>query len=343
MKTQWNLTDSRCDLDRFGSRRELLELMEGFDGIELMHYEEDDRELLAPEMVIGYHMSLPEYWLDFWRGDLNRVEQEFDTLDRAYGYYGGRTPDALVQAVKREYENALHYQAEYMVFHVSDAGAWEEMTGQYHHTDREVIDGACELLNAALPERVAPDRGFLQSGPGIAPEQSGSGAGPLLLLENLWQPGLTMTDPEMTLRLLDGIRYPAKGIMLDTGHLMHTNLSLRTQKEALAYIHRMLEEHADLCRYIRGVHLNQSLTGSVMRRYQKNPPEQGADYEERMNQLFTYIFQVDLHRPFVCTGVGALIHRINPDYVTFEFISRNLNEHRQMLRRQQNALKSPGI
>ena len=164
----------------------------------------------------------------------------------------------------------------------------------------------------------------------------------MLLLENLWEPGLTFTRPEMTARLLNGIRYPNKGIMLDTGHLLHTDLSLRTQKEGVEYIHRRLDEHGELCSCIRGIHLNQSLTGAYMRRVRANPPKLSQDYNEKMGQLFEYVFQADLHKPFVASGVQGLIERIAPDYLTFEFISNDLNQHRTMLRRQRAALKREG-
>jgi hypothetical protein len=37
-----------------------------------------------------------------------------------------------------------------------------------------------------------------------------------------------------------------KGLILDTGHLLHTNLDLKNQEEGLRYINRMLDEHKDL-------------------------------------------------------------------------------------------------
>ena len=43
MKTMFNLTTSSEDLDRFPEQKDLLELMEGFDGVELMQFEEDSR------------------------------------------------------------------------------------------------------------------------------------------------------------------------------------------------------------------------------------------------------------------------------------------------------------
>ena len=311
------MTDSREDLERFSSRDELSRLLDGFDGIELMHLEEDRSGFLTPELVVGYHTVFPEYWMDFWRGEQEAYQIEFDTVEKAFHYYGGNTPEALIQKIRMEYGYAISCCAEYAVIHVSDAGIFEEITGHYKYTDANVISEFSELVNEALN--------------GLD--------GPWLLFENLWQPGLNFCDPDITARLMESIRYPKKGIMLDTGHLMHTNPSLRTQKEAVDYIHRRLDEHGELCRYIKGVHLHQSITGNVIRRFMKHPPIPAATYEERLGQLFDYVFRVDLHRPFTTEGVTELIERIAPEYLTFELISQNLEEHKHMLNRQRAALK----
>ena len=317
MKLQINLTDSIYDLERFSSSRELKDLLKGFDGIELMHLEDDPRGIITDDMVVGYHMSQPEYWLDFWNGRMDLCAVEFDTPEKAAAYYKGSDPSALVRHVRSEYDYAVFRGAQYMVVHVSDAGAFEEITGKYHYRSEDVIKGFCDLMNEALP----------------ADED-----GPLLLTENMWQPGLDFLEPALTARLMENIKYPKKGIMLDTGHLMHTAPELKSQKEAVRYIHRRLDEHGDLCRYIRGVHLNQSVTGNIMKRYQKHPPAPAATFEERTSQLFEYIFKMDLHRPFVGEGVKELVKRIDPDYMTFEFITSNLEEHRKKLQRQRKAL-----
>lgn len=318
MKTLFNITTSSCDLDRFASREEFLALLEGFDGVELMVCGGDGRNLIHPENVVGLHMSSFYCWLDFWQGDTDRCLREFGTVEAMQAYYGGDTRQALIDRFRADLANAKRYGAEYMVYHISDSNSLETLTGRYAHTDEEVIDAACELINTAL---------------------KGVTDGPMLLLENLWEPGLTFTRPEMTARLMEGIRYPNKGIMLDTGHLLHTDLSLRTQKEGLEYIRRRLDEHGDLCRHIRGIHLNQSLTGAYMRRVRRDPPKLSADYNERSGQLFEYVFRADQHKPFAAPGVWELIERIGPDYLTFEFISNDLNQHKTMLRRQFRALE----
>ena len=157
-------------------------------------------------------------------------------------------------------------------------------------------------------------------------------------MENLWQPGMKFTDPKITKRLLDGVNYPNKGIMLDTGHLLHTDTGIRTQEEGVAYIHRMLDEHGELCKYIRGMHLNQSLTGDYCEKTRKNPPKMGTTYSERYTQMFFHAFAVDKHEPFTCQGIKELIQRISPEYLTFEFITADNTQHQRYLQQQLKAL-----
>ena len=317
MKTQINMTTSYTDMDRYPDRKTFLELIEDFDGVELMCFEPDARQIIPKERVIGLHMVCPPYWVDFWRGDLAACRRVMDSDENIRAAFGSLDRASLLEHYRRDLEHAREYGAEYLVFHVSDCSTEEAITGRYVHSDAEVIDASCELLNELMP----PD-----------------GNGPALLLENLWEPGLRFTDPEMTARLLEGVRYANKGVMLDTGHLMHTRPELRTQREYLAYIHEMLDLHGALSKSVRGVHLNQSLSGALMRRYMRHPPEMKPTYAERNGQIFEYIFQIDRHRPFTCPGVRELIERIAPEYLTFEFISNDLPEHRRMLRAQLRAL-----
>ena len=65
-----------------------------------------------------------------------------------------------------------------------------------------------------------------------------------------------------------------------------------------------------------------------------HPPKLSGTYRDRSEQLFYYVFSIDLHRPFTCAGVPELIGRIHPDYLTYELISSNLEEHRDMLKEQ---------
>ena len=321
MKTLTNLTTSAYDLDRFPSRDALLSFLKEFslDGVELLACDPDPRGIVPSTCVVGQHMLYYPYWLDFYRGDEAALVREFGSLDVCEAVYGGSTKRALVERIRADFANAEAIGAEYVVFHVSDAGIDEAMSGVFRHSSAEVIDGTCELLEEAF---------------------SGMQHRPMLLLENLWQPGLTLTDPAMTQRLLEGVCYGNIGLMLDTGHLFHTNEDIATQEEGLSYIHRMLDCHGALAERIRGVHLHQSITGEHARLVRANPPERGKTYEERAWQMFEFAFAIDQHRPFTCAGVRKLIERISPDYLTYELITSDLMQHRSFLSEQIRALKA---
>lgn len=319
MKVTFNLTTSPDDLDRFPDHAALLSLMEGFDGVELMWFGEDSKNLIPKERVIGLHLNCPYAWLDLWQGNEAALIKEYGSLEECIKACGGLGKETLLDHYRENLKIAKRYGAEYVVFHVSDCFVEESFTWKYHHTDEEVIDGACELLN----ELFAGEDGSIA-----------------LLLENLWQPGLSFTRPEMTSRLLEGIHYPNKGIMLDTGHLLHTNTKLRTQEEGIAYIHRLLDAHGPLCSHIRGIHLNQSLTGEFCEQTMANPPKMAPTYAERSFQAFLHAFRVDKHEPFTGEGIDELVSRIDPEYLTFEFITDDNAQHRKYLTLQKQALPS---
>lgn len=319
MKRTFNLTTYSEDLDRYRDRQDLLSALDGFDGVELMHCGEDVRGVVPPEKILGVHLCFFPYWYDFYTGDLAACARRLGGMDNVRATYGGDTPDALITAFCRDIDLARAEGAEYVVFHVSDCADEELFTLRYRHTSREIVTAAADLLNRLFPE---PDGNLI------------------LLMENLWHPGLTLTEPEVTRQLLASVRYQNKGILLDTGHLMHTNLSLRTQEEALRYLRRRIEEQGeDVRRAIRGIHLHQSLTGAYMAAVAADPPQLSADTAKRMEQVYTHAFACDEHRPFTAPGIRAFIDWIDPEFLTFEFISRSRREHETMLRQQLAALE----
>jgi hypothetical protein len=134
-----------------------------------------------------------------------------------------------------------------------------------------------------------------------------------------------MDKPELTARLLDGIEYNRKGIMLDTGHLLHTNTALRTLDEAIDFIHRTLDLYDDLG-FIKGVHLNQTLSGEYAEYIMQNPLKVEGSYYDKVMALQNHIYKIDNHKPFLSKRIGTVLERINPDYLVLEFISAGREE-----------------
>ncbi len=267
MKTQFNITSMKWDLERYTSVEDFATALEGFDGVELMDYGDDISPIIRKKKVIGIHMRCPYHWLDFWNGDMERCIREYGSEKQVYEKF-------LVEQTARhwwthflqDWNRALLHQAEYAVYHISDVTCMECLTGEYAHTDEEVIDAACEMINQALP---ATAEGLAAAGKPVAS-------------------GLTFTRPEMTRRLLEGIHYPKNRIY--AGHRSSDAYGSGAELPGgggLIYPHRCLDQHGELCDHIRGIHLNQSLTGAYRKQLMENLPELSEDYNERMEKIYT--------------------------------------------------------
>lgn len=74
---------------------------------------------------------------------------------------------------------------------------------------------------------------------------------------------------------------------------MNTNTRLRTQAEGAAYIQTMLERHGSLARWVRGVHLHQSLSGAYVEAHTGAVPfGLPGDPAERFGVSYRHILQI---------------------------------------------------
>ena len=303
-----NLVNYDSELERFVDKEDLIQFYSqyGIDGIELQKVQELQEKYLDKEMIIGIHLPFFNTWVDFYKGDMDKVLNEYGTMEVVEQIYGGTDKSALLKLYNEQLEFADRIGVKYVVFHICDVSICESFTGEFNHSDEEVIDVSCSLINELL---------------------DGKNYQFDFLMENLWWPGLNYKNPLITKRLIDGVNYAKKGLMLDTGHLMNTNQDLETPEEALQYIRTVIKEHSSLKKYIKGFHLHQSLSGERAKKTSYNKVELKKDYWERMYQVYEYIFQLDEHKPFVCEGLEEFIEEMNPEYITYEFITRSREEH----------------
>lgn len=296
MKYQMNFTTSRDDVQRYASAEDLRSFYQGYglSGLEVMPLPCEENEgwtapdacrLIVPDMVAGVHTCSIGDWMG---------------LDR----------ETVLEHYRRDLQYAKRMGAEYVVFHVTQVSAEESWTYQMQHTDEEVIDASCALINELL---------------------DGQESSFWFLMENLWWPGLNFRAPDCTRRLLDGIHYEKKGLMLDLGHYMHTDLTLSSQKEAVDSLHAMLDAHGSLVSWIKGLHVHQSLTGEYVRNWLKEAKPLPEDSGERFRRMYEHIFAIDRHEPFTAPELSALVERIAPLYLTYEYITGNREEHRKYL------------
>lgn len=291
----------------------------GCQGLEIIDCNDDPRGIVHPEAVKGLHLSFQACWLDFWRGNLDAVLAEFGSTQVIEEFFGGLDPLALVRQYQKELDLAETLGVKYVVFHVSEVSVDGVFTHRHRHQDEAVVDGAAELINLILAGR----------------EEKFD-----FLMENLWWPGLNLKDSATTRRLLDQVEYRRKGLMVDIGHLLHTNLNLTTEQDACSYVHQILNQHEYLIPYMKGVHLHQTLSGQLVKDTLKDPPKLVEGYHQKFAQVYEHIGKVDSHLPFTDHCVTSLIDRIDPDYVVHELMVKD-RIHREQALTQQRSLFEP--
>ena len=229
----------------------------------------------------------------------------------------------MIEAYRQDMARALDLGAEYLVFHVSDVSIEEGFTYRWLHSDEAVIDASCELINALT---------------------EGMERTPAVLVENQWWPGFRFTDPNLTERLLNGIKTDNKGIMLDTGHLLSTDPSLEDEKQAVLYINEMLDLHGELSKCVRGLHLHKSLSGEYVRKHTGSlPGDMPEDYEARFIYSYPHILKIDRHEPWTEPSVAETVARIAPEWVNHELAGFGRAAHENAVRTQMDTLRRGGL
>ena len=321
MKKLINITNYRDDLLRYQNADDINDMTKkyGLDGLEVMPSSKEQPYRFLDGQVVGVHMCCQPDWLDLWNNDMDALNREYGSPDVWKSVFHGNTRDVLLQNAREDLEYARTHQAQYVVFHICNVRTTDILTNEFSYSDKDVILASAQLINELLSDYT--DTPFY------------------FLMENLWWPGLRMTDPALTKLLLDLVEYPKKGIMLDLGHFLHTNNSIRTQSEGVAYIRQMLLAHRELLSFIKGVHLHQTLSGEYVENYLRSDHYVPSDYNERFMKSMYHVLAIDSHEPFTDPAIRDIISEISPEFLTLEFISRDRSEHEDKIREQIDALK----
>ncbi len=288
-------------------------------GIELGLTPDYPIEKIPKELIVGVHLSFYPMWMDFWKGKLDVLEDLMGGEAAIKDYYGSLDKTSMIASYKAQYERAKALEAEYMVFHVSHVSLLETFTEQFAYTDEEIIDATIELVNEVFTDEV----------------------GPKLLFENLWWPGLTYTRPEIVKRLLDGVKYPHKGCLLDVSHLTITNPAIRNEYDCYKYINQIIKNLGPMSKYVEGVHLNKTLPRNyrnqdrtlLLKRYQEAPTKMQKD-----RVLKGYIQKLDPHQPFDHEVAAKILQTIQPQYCVYETNPTSIYELAHFIIRQNKVL-----
>ncbi|WP_313993414.1 TIM barrel protein [uncultured Selenomonas sp.] len=314
-----NLSNADCDVESIlqNDPNALADIVQAhhLDGIEFMRCAPWNRVLYPPAYIKGVHLMFWPVWLDFWRSDRAALMEEFGSEENIRAYYGTLDPAVWVEAWRENLRQAAECRPQYVVFHVAHNRTSEMYTRRFAVGDEEVVAAVVALVNEIAP---------------VLPENC------KLLFENLWWPGLTFQKPHLAERLLTRVSYPHTGFMLDTGHLMNTNLDLRDEADGAAYVEQIYYGLGELGRYVYGVHLHQSISGVYTREMMRRHADWNAPLGWRA--AMDYVMHVDLHQPFQTDAARRIVDMIAPMYLVHEFQHRSREDLENKLNIQQTSL-----
>ena len=300
--------------NRPGALTELLS-RHALDGIEFMPCDAWDCRLHPASGIKGVHLMFWPAWLSFWREDEKALQAEFGSAANIKKYFGALTPEEWLAVWKENIGRAAACQPEYVVFHVADSPTLSIYTRQFAVSDDDVITATIELVNLIMKDLSDTCQ---------------------LLFENLWWPGLTFQRPDLAVRLLEQVQHANTGFMLDTGHLMNTNLELCSEREAADYVTNVFQQLGETGKYVRGLHLHCSLSGEYTKQMMRQHvgEHRPLSWQESMD----YIMHVDWHQPFQTDAVRQIVDTVQPAYLVHEFIQRSAEDWEQKICAQRHAL-----
>lgn len=291
------------------------------DGIELVMYDEGRLKDVPKNIVKGAHLLYWPMWIDFWKGNFEKVERILGSKENIIGYYGGLDPFVMVETYRKQFQWAERLGAEYVVMHINHIEPEHAFTFNYDYKDRDVIETAIEVINEAFRDY---DSGIF------------------LLFENVWSPGLTFLNKENMDFFLKGIQYKNKGFMLDLSHLIITNPELRCEEEAGEYILNTMDRLGSMKNDIKGVHMNKTLPREYLKRNHKHQAKEYMETNDAMKKytlISNHLKAIDWHVPYDHESIIKIIEAIHPAYKVFEFSANSFEQFNQCVQKQNAAIQ----
>lgn len=304
MKKLLNISD-------FPSDDENLKMMEkyqkkyNFDGFEIIKFDLEKDSSKLKDKIVGYHMRFFPMWMDIYLEKYDMIKEKFpDKMDRFY-WCGGDSKEEVIAYYKKDLQRAKELGAEYVVFHacyVDDDGS---LTYQFPYTDEEILESVASLMNDLFRDE---DFQFT------------------LLLENLWWAGLKLNSKREMELLLEKIEYKNTGFILDTSHMLNTNLTLKNLDEGIDYIIENIDKMEELKKHIYGVHLSWSLSGEYVSKMIEKHRKSQEERERAKKKIYEYVGQIDYHYPFEDNKIMKVLNKLSLKWLVYEFLYYNDEE-----------------
>lgn len=270
----------------------------GCDGIELLTGYDEVPETHI-DLTAAVHLPYAADWRSAWDGE-DVPECNPDTAK--FLMYGNSRKD-IVDNLGRALSVASILNPPYGVLHAGNVKLFNVLKRSDNTDDRKVLKSFCEMVNTVVSEF-----------PGNRPPFK-------LAFENLWWPGLRMTEGWEIDFFERNIEFDNWGICLDTGHLLNCLPDIYNEENAIDSLKEVFMGYGDKVKdRICTVHLHMS-TSSDYRNSFKDREHGNEPLDDFMIEANTHIGKIDQHRPFSTDGCRELVDILKPDYVTHELNS----------------------
>lgn len=283
-----------------------------FDGFELIKFFDGDNNPLK-KYIKGYHMRFFPSWMELYLEDFNSLYDEIKDKKYFKSLCGGHSKRELIEYYKKELKIAKELEVEYVVFHACNVKVTEAMTYDFKYPDKEVLGAVISIINEIFEDGEYDFK---------------------LLFENLWWPGLKLTNKKEIEQLLNGVNYKNVGFILDTGHMINNNRNIKNLKEGIEYIKKNIANIGEYKNLIYGMHLNCSLSGEYVKKSIRENKEKNLSIEEIMENVYQHVGTIDYHDPFEDKGVIEVINSLPIKYLVFELIANTKEELEDKIQRQ---------
>ncbi len=264
----------------------------GCDGLELLTaYDVPCSGLEAVSPAV--HLPYAPDWLAAW-------EDRPEDLPEQYSLYFmyGRSRKDLMTNLRRAVDAASVLEPAYGVLHAGNADTSEIFHRSYSRNDRYVLGEFCEMVNTLVSEM-----------PGGEPPFP-------LLYENLWWPGLRLTDDSGFKFIRDHMEFDRWGICLDTGHLMSC-LPTTSEEDGIERLLSVFDGYCDeLIERIMDVHLHWSATYGYRSTFEER--DRDCPVEDFLKDANSHVMNIDTHTPFSSPRCREILDVLRPDFVAHE-------------------------
>lgn len=318
------------DLNRFENKWDGLKAYikeNNLDGVELLIGYDHPSDDIPKDIVKSVHLPFWVTWLDVWRKGEEAAKHYFPHMRDEHLKFccGGKNASDMIASQKQLWENAALLNPVHAVLHAAHVELEHAYTRDFTYKSTEVLSSFAEMLNRTAQE-------FSNGEPPVK-----------LAIENLWWPGLDLLFPAVADDFASQLNFSNWDLLLDTGHIMNTNIALRCEDEAIDFVlDRISRLSKDVQNKINSLHLNLSLSGEYqLEQVMNGLPSNWNDLDraEKYSVTRQHVLKIDQHLPFQTVRVKEIISEVNPEIVIHEFITKDIEEYTEKLETQMDVLK----